>query len=992
MKMQRRGPGGSSGSRAARLSWRALALATLLVIVAAPRAAAFDLYRVDAAGQFVAVNGTSGTCSSTPRPRPLLLVHGHELGSSGNGGSYQDNFTAASGASFLGALNRTENQDLGIEAYFIQMRQANRSIFEDAQRIGQAIALIQSCQDPASPAGVRVAVIGYSKGTISARVYLRSRQADLSADFPGEVALDPPGANPVSEFVGIAPPNHGLRAVAFLDTELPIRQLNDGVRRTACTSYNEPLATRFMSRLNGEANGQWTGAHETPGNRANGAPVADGTLFVAIYATGDRDLVGGESPDPDNDCNAPPRKQARNRGANAVNLAIDVPAPTGLTQGVDVHRATVKHAEVICRALYTVVNHRAPEGAASVCPAAPDGNPIIPFGTAITLVLDHSGSMGIPACPTCQSKQAVLRDAAEIFLNLWLAVAGPKDRAGITYFRTTVGHYVAPGPGDSLVPVLPDVTPLVTDLQAQVTTSSGLTAMGGGLQAAILQLQGAAGPLATVGPNRNIILFTDGLQNVNPMVQPLGPGLVIADQPGGVDAGVPTLLTEPLNTYGIRIHTIGIGPGVVQPSQAILGSIAIATGGVSRFDVDAAALEQFFTMSLMDALNTSSPQLVAYRRGTLAGDEVVEAFPVTAGVRKVVLKLSWPRGATLDFRVEKDGVDVTAKGRVVGGPFYRIFSIAPPSGGVVAGGEWRLKIRGRPGIPFQAAAIVDDHRRSARARFARRDYRVGDALDVVLELRDGSQAVRGATVTATLLRPIDSVANLLAAYPARTEPAQRFEPLAPAGQRAAAQLLQDERVWARVLPTATSVRLEDDGKGAYRASLPAGTVPGVYTLLFEAAAPTPGGVELRRAGAVSAVVRVGRTSAEQSNVRVVALATTARGREAELVVTPRDASGNYLGPDQSAAVAITVGDGAKSGEVRDLANGTYVMPLVFPEGADPAVTIAIAGEPLLTGRVSTLTPQSDRKRLFWLVGIVSLGWIGVLALILVAWRRLGRYL
>jgi hypothetical protein len=289
------------------------------------------------------------------------------------------------------------------------MRQANRSIFEDAQRIGQAIALIQSCQDPASPAGVRVAVIGYSKGTISTRVYLRSRQADLSADFPGEVALDPPGANPVSEFVAIAPPNHGLRAVAFLDTELPIRQLNDGVRRTACTSYNEPLATRFMSRLNGEANGQWTGAHETPGNRANGAPVADGTLFVAIYATGDRDLVGGESPDPDNDCNAPPRKQARNRGANAVNLAIDVPAPTGLTQGVDVHRATVKHAEVICRALYTVVNHRAPEGAASVCPAAPDGNPIIPFGTAITLVLDHSGSMGIPACPTCQSKQAVLR-------------------------------------------------------------------------------------------------------------------------------------------------------------------------------------------------------------------------------------------------------------------------------------------------------------------------------------------------------------------------------------------------------------------------------------------------------------------------------------------------------------------------------------------------------------------------------------------------------
>lgn len=334
---------GSVTPQAMRLPWQGLVLTALLVIVAAPRADAFDLYRLDGAGQFVVVNGPTGTCANPPKPRPLLFVHGHELGSSGSGGSYQDNFTAASGSSFTGALVRTENQDLGIEAYYIQMQQANRSIFVDAQRIGQAIALIQNCQDPASPAGVRVAIIGYSKGTISTRVYLRSRQVDLSADFPGEVALDPPGASPVSEFVALAPPNHGLRAIALLDGDLPIRQLNDGVTRTACTSYNEPLATGFMTRLNGVVNGQWTGANETPGNRANGAPVADGTLFVAIYATGDRDLVGGDSPNPDNDCNVPPRKQARNLGTNAVNIAINVPAPTGPTQGIEVHRATVKH-------------------------------------------------------------------------------------------------------------------------------------------------------------------------------------------------------------------------------------------------------------------------------------------------------------------------------------------------------------------------------------------------------------------------------------------------------------------------------------------------------------------------------------------------------------------------------------------------------------------------------------------------------------------------
>ena len=964
------------------MRWRPWVLATLLVAAAPSPAGAFDLFRVDAAGQFVRVNGSSGTCPSAPRPRPVLFVHGHEFGSSGTGGTYQANFTATTGPSFAGALARAENQDLGIEAYYIQMLVADRSIFEDAQRIGQAIGLIQGCQDPASPAGVRVAVIGYSKGTISTRVYLRSRQMDLSVDFPGEVALDPPGVNPVTEFVALAPPNHGLRALPLLDTELPVRQMNDGVTRNNCVSYNVPLATQFMTRLNGTVGGQWTGMFETPGNRAKDAPVTSGTLFVAIYATGDRDLVGGDSPDPDGDCNTPPRKQARNLGTNAVNIAIAVSGSTALA----VHTATVKDAEVICRALYAVANHRAAEDSGQVCATAPDGNPIIPVGTAVTLVLDHSGSMVIPACPTCVSKQAVLRDAAELFLSTWLALAGEKDRIGITYFRTGVSQYTAPG-GATQVPVLPDVSALVTDLDTNATSSSGLTAMGGGVQSAILGLQGTAGPLQAVGPNRNIVLFTDGLQNVNPMIQSLAQ-LVIATQPGGHDAGIPALLTMPVPQYKVRIHTIGIGPGVTQPSQSILATMATATGGVSRFDMDAAALQQFFTMTLMDALNASSPQLVAYRRGTLVGDEAVERFPITAGVRKVVFTVSWPRNAAaLELRVEKGGVDVTRQGRITSGPFYRIFALALPAGAVQAAGEWRVRLGGRAGVTYQAAAIADDHRRAVVARFARPDYRAGEALSVSLELRDGSRPLRGATVTATLLRPIDSAANLLATFPLRGEPAARVEPEAPAGQRAATLLLQDSRLWPRLQPTATSLRLEDDGTGVYRATLPPATVPGVYTMLYEVTVGGAGAAELRRAGAVSAVVRPGPPKAEQSDVRVVPRSASAGGRVAELVVSPRDAFGNYLGPDLGPLLAIRVGGGADVGEIRDLANGSYVVPLVLPEGRDPTVTITVAGETLVAGRASTLAPRPERGPFVFWVGIVALGLVAVLLLAGLTRRR-----
>jgi hypothetical protein len=239
----------------------------------------------------------------------------------------------------------------------------------------------------------------------------------------------------------------------------------------------------------------------------------------------------------------------------------------------------------------------------------------------------------------------------------------------------------------------------------------------------------------------------------------------------------------------------------------------------------------------------------------------------------------------------------------------------------------------------------------------------------------------------TLLRPIDSAANLLATYPLRGEPAARVEPEAPPGQRAVTQLSQDSRLWPRLQPTATSLRLEDDGTGVYRATLPPATVPGVYTVLYEVTVGGAGAAELRRAGAVSAVVRPGPPKLEQSDVRVVPRSASAGGRVAELVVSPRDAFGNYLGPDLGPLLAIRVGDGADVGEIRDLANGSYVVPLVLPEGRDPTVTITVAGEMLVAGRASTLAPRPERGPFVFWVGIVALGLVAVLLLAGLTRRR-----
>ena len=125
---------------------------------------------------------------------------------------------------------------LGIEPYFIRFQLQHRSIVLDAQEIAAAINWILQRHDPtfnpADPASrtpVQVAIIAYSKGTISSRYYLKGLRDPQVAQELGMLA---PRADyfPVSEFITIAPPNHGLRwpVLPFLPDRLSTRQLNNG--------------------------------------------------------------------------------------------------------------------------------------------------------------------------------------------------------------------------------------------------------------------------------------------------------------------------------------------------------------------------------------------------------------------------------------------------------------------------------------------------------------------------------------------------------------------------------------------------------------------------------------------------------------------------------------------------------------------------------------------------------------------------------------------
>ncbi len=323
----------------------------------------------------IAVTGRVDAVAFRPRGGqrlPVLFVHGH------TGNSAAAWFAPVDGTSVASAL--AANPQLPIDAFYLELPvhdgtiNLDRSIAEDAQDI---LAVIEGGTDsrgrthvgildmPAYQALGRVAIVGYSQGTLSSRFYLKNLMGSRRA-----------GALTVSEFVALASPNHGVGDAfschTFLSPSEPdrtLRQLCAG--RTAVVTVqtcgqcppNSPVEftnnqagdAAFLADLNGHplADSCSAGAHpsEAPFSRPT---RADGVLYVNLFAPDD-ELVGGGTQS--GDCFG--RRLARNLAPDADNREIaGVPSL--------VHVNFPHFWPTICTALRTVVDHQAP-ALASAC-------------------------------------------------------------------------------------------------------------------------------------------------------------------------------------------------------------------------------------------------------------------------------------------------------------------------------------------------------------------------------------------------------------------------------------------------------------------------------------------------------------------------------------------------------------------------------------------------------------------------------------------------
>ena len=928
------------------------------------------------------------------RRLPVLFVHGHaidfQLGSDNTtddpaNPNYKSNWwnSRDSLPSFKQTLDNPNNSLLDIEPYFIRFEDQTRSITEDAAEIQQAVDDIVRRHNPgfdttapSAPPPVQVVIIAYSKGTLSTRQYLKSLQVQVQD--PGGVALLPPRPNyrPVSEFIAISPPNHGLATPLFRSTtKISVKQLYNGVTPPdllggGCGSaYGEAKADNFIEILNGETSldtqvsTSAPAPNEAPGSRGSGLGPRDGILYVTLFATNNDDMIGGDTPS--GDCRN--RALASNLSADAINLTIAGISNDGQLlpnlRKAAVHANTPHTQDVICMALFAAIHHGSPAG--QTCTR--DGDiPVIPLPqpVATVLALDLSGSMLAPACNNCPSRLDVLKDAVELFVQLWSQMGRTSDRLGVTYFRTNVDQ---PQFNGDILPMLTstNVAAILNHVRGQESLPTNLTAMGGALQRSVEALRALPVQDAV---RRHVVLFSDGMQNVNPMVHEVAaspPQHDISDIAGHPASNVPPanpamrldLLSDPSDGLpDIRVNTIGVGAGAF---LTLLDAIARQAQGFGRATINAEDLRQFFVEELINTLRGFSPQLIDYRRGSLSKTGAVESFLVNRGARKLLLKVSWPRGQALEIRAFRGGVDMTNEAQIAAGGFYRILAINfPPSGARdTERGEWQLRISGKTGTRYEAAAIVDEPQIRYRTRFGSIRNEVGSPLVLAVDVTADGRPIAGpVAVTATVTRPRIGIGNLLTSIRPLAVGKPGFEPGMSAAERRVAALVQDSRQWRNLGPSTQSIRLEGNSKGGFRAVFPNISVPGIYRVVVRLTGDDRQLGRFERIESATAIVRFAAADLAKSALR---LREEPKTGALALTLRPADRRGNLLGPSFAAEVGLALSAGKISGP-EDLGDGRYRFVLSLSKGEEPALTLAVAERLLFKGTVKELRAKLRR--------------------------------
>jgi hypothetical protein len=618
---------------------------------------------------------------------------------------------------------------------------------------------------------------------------------------------------------------------------------------------------------------------------------------------------------------------------HGITIAVNAAGTSVLVNGTP----AVSHGTLVFRLRATYIDG---DGDPHLC----DRTYRIPFTRVpvdLALVLDRSGSMGwgydgTGSVPAGQRRWDGLVHGIDVMADHLASFAIADDTLGLRYFATDAFASANPHFSGNLVGIQDKVGHLAGAVGSE--TPSGWTAMGDGIVLGRDMLSTGA-----AGHRKEMIVFTDGMQNRGDQIKTTGTGIHTETEGGqvlGVDA----------NGNPITIHTICLGYSGAHPM--LMAGIAAAHGGkylntpteATPDDVAAAEhdLTTFFATQTNAILSGGSPQYVDLLRATFpaAGQydrpEVKHSFLVNRGVRTVKLVLIASNRYEPHFvSLEKDGVELLDYAEQTNGSGFVAGSLSYPlpgdgyevteegtSGGTLDG-EWTVRagLGTTPGtaVPFALLVIVDDELIRPSYSVGSPLLKVGEALPLSVTLHRIGTALANAQVQAIVARPGDDVNHLLAITSADYS-LDPDDPNQPDSAKLAA-LLQDPDFVEQIRAKKRVVALTyDAATEAYTASVDDLDTAGVHQVIYRVSADDPDAGRIRRFYQESVYVRFEDVDLNGSQVSV---GTDEKGGS---IVTfrPRTRRGRFIGPGWGAAIGLDA-DGASIGQVQDHGDGSYTL-------------------------------------------------------------------
>lgn len=470
------------------------------------------------------------------------------------------------------------------------------------------------------------------------------------------------------------------------------------------------------------------------------------------------------------------------------------------------------------------------------------------------------------------------------------------------------------------------------------------------------------------GTKGTVVLMTDGYENAG--LTTLGPA-----PPPGVQTLKSRLDSWPgqaKNLVGDRVFTLAIGQSVDEDRLNGLPALFGQTKakGYFRLTNDVKEILPAFASMLGEVLDAEQVLPVLLSDPDAPGNSLY--FQVPKGEQRLVFLVPWsnfqdsillarrPTGTNQSF-VAESGVDFKGRGThgIVTVNLAEVTQDAT---------DWRLQHKSAATsttVPLTNADVVAvrDLRTQTEITLDQHEYFIGDEIRLTCAIRSGGAPVTGATVLVDIARPGEGLGTFLATNSGKVRPDGEggFEGGKPTqvgdpdhGKGLLFKtLLQATGQEALPVLEQADLRLFDDGahgdgaagNGDYSNVFTDTLKEGTYTFRFRITGQLPDGSRFSRLFVRS--TWAGVRPDIQASVVIWQIGSIVGGlQQATLTITPKSASGEFLGPFRDHAIGFTVWNASLTGPLVGNLDGSYVQTIEYQPGATPVVVPVIYGDPL----------------------------------------------